>query len=150
MTTRQRAGAPTNRAMAAIVAAGLAAAVFAFSGTSASAESLTGKVEVTGVVMIASDLPKNATITGSVSATIYSNGSRSVSSSVVLKRTGNQATYSVMLPYDWTVASATGLSLDVGLTVTADTPDSPYATITQPIPMPANGKTTIVRLPASL
>jgi len=151
MTARLRASAPPNRAIAAIVTAGLAGAVlFGLSGTSARAESLTGKVEVTGVVTIASDIPKNATITASVSATIYSNGSRSVSSSFVLKRTGNQATYSVVLPYDWTIASASALSLDVGLSVTADTPDSPYASIIEPIPMPANGKTTIVRLPASL
>jgi hypothetical protein len=137
--------------MAAIVAAGFAgAALFGFSVTSAFAESLNGKVEVIGVVTIASEIPKNATITAYASASVYSNGSRSVSSSVVLKRTGNRATYSIVLPYDWTIASASGLSLDVGLSVTADTSESPYASITEPIPMPANGKTTIVRLPASL
>jgi hypothetical protein len=111
----------------------------------------TGTFKVQSTVALSANVPSSATVSATASAYFYDpvGGSHQAQISATVKRSGNKANVMLTLPYRWAVGQVTG-TVTVALSVHADAVGSPFATISGTIPLPAEGATTQVVLPASL
>ena len=110
----------------------------------------TGVIKLESVVAVSASVPASATISATGSAYFYdsSAGSHQASITAVVKRSGKTASVVLMLPYRWTVGT-TSNPVTVTLSVSANSSDSPRTEVSAMIPLPANGATTQVILPAA-
>lgn len=111
---------------------------------------LTGTVEVIAAITFSGNVPASAPISAEAGFFYDVTGaSQNGSVTASVKRSGKTATVTLHLPYRFTAPENPKL-LGVTLTVTAQTPLASYANISVELPIPANGATTIVKLPISI
>jgi hypothetical protein len=116
----------------------------------ATGATLTGTVEVVATIKLSNNVPANAPLSATAGFfydVVGVNQNGSVSASV--KHSGKTATVTLHLPYRFT-APETPKMLGVTLTVSAQAPLTPYASVSVEMPAPANGATTVVKLPVSM
>lgn len=116
----------------------------------AASTTLTGTIEVVATIDVSSDMPANMPLSVTT-GTYYDVAGASANGSVTVtaKHSGNKATVTLELPYRITAPSRPTL-FGVTLSVSAESAEHPYASASAQIPVPANGATTIVKLPAAI
>jgi hypothetical protein len=114
---------------------------------------LTGTLQFTSKITLASALPADQPITGIVSATAFDpKGTTSYQTlvSMTVTRKGNTASLSLSLPYHWSVsAKPTSISLTISAYAQMSV-GQPNTSVTVTIPTPLNGKVTTLDLPLRL
>lgn len=134
---------------------GLSAAVLAFAAATApvKAEPVTvrGTVKFVGTVTVSASIPESVPISGRVSVSFNgTGGSRLVTASATMTRTGRRAVMRVSLPYRFTIDQAPA-KITVVFGVNANPATGSVFTLTDAfLPMPANGAVTSVSLVAAL
>jgi len=106
-----------------------------------------GTIQVEATFKIDPSIPTNATINAFVTIEVDS-GASEVGFQPPVKRSGATGTVKVSLPYYFEVDSASA-KIAVQLVLSAFQ-RPPYVTLIQFIDLPADGKTTVVKFPASL
>lgn len=95
-------------------------------------------------------IPASQIIHAFPSAYLYDDGYRnSLGTEVTAKRSGDKATVDVSFSYIFT-AQKEGEPVTVEVDFSTQKPPYPFAELTKTIPLPANGTTTVVTLPATL
>jgi hypothetical protein len=110
-----------------------------------------GVLRFTGIVTLTADVPANALISGMVQLS-GGGGSRLISASATLKRSGKTATMTISVPYSWKLdgTSTPNNTLTVTFTAHTTSPIGLSAGAAVTMAWPANGKTTAVTIPAAL
>lgn len=109
-----------------------------------------GTIEVRGTVDILTGVPADAIITAEASAVAAgTTKTQQISASVTLKRSGNKAAATLSLPYTWALPNG-AVTVTVSFRVNADSQARPSSFTSVEIPLPADGATTTVAIPASI
>jgi hypothetical protein len=118
-------------------------------GASAGAATYTGTIEVVATIAISSNVAPKTPISATAqfySSAIPEDNSGSVVTNV--KYSGKTATVTLRLPYLITAPVKPSL-FGVSLQVTAQGAQPSSSSVSAKIPLPANGTTTVVKLPAT-
>jgi hypothetical protein len=107
-----------------------------------------GTFKFTGTIMIKSSLPANAIITAQIS--INGAGERFINKTAQIKHTGSTAVMTAVVPYAWELNSLAGLGSQVFITFSASAQGAAFTQVRVTVPMPADGATTTVAIPASI
>jgi hypothetical protein len=121
-------------------------------GAPAGAASTTfaGTIEIEATISIASNVPANTPI--SATAEFFSNGNAGGNTGTVttnVKYSGKTATVTLRLPY-FITGPVKPTVFGVSLQVTAQGTQASNASISAQFPLPANGATTVVKLPLTI
>jgi len=110
-----------------------------------------GTFTVKSTVVLSANAPVSAPLSATASAYFYDpvGGGHSASITAVVKRSGNAANVTLVLPYRWAVGRTTG-TVTVTFSIGASTLGSPRTQVSATIPLPADGAATQVVLPAAL
>jgi hypothetical protein len=140
-----------NRAVSGLVVAMLAIPALSSTATAASSTIRTGTVKVESTITLSANVPAMATLSATGAASLYdpAAGTYEASVTATVKRSGKKATVVLMLPYRWTVVGKSDV-VTVSLSIRANSAGSPSTEVSALIPLPANGATAQVVLPASL
>ena len=135
----------------------LASAFACWVGHAAMASSISrsGKIVLTGTVKIVSNIPQSVPLVGQAVVMMGAGTTGDVNQHVIrapvaLQRTGDTATGTVTLPYNWTYESGVNDSMQINFSVSVNLPSNPLARTAAIIAIPANGSVTTLTLPTSI
>jgi hypothetical protein len=128
----------------------LAATPVSANDAAATPTTVTGTIQVVGTITIGNSIPANATFFARAGAGAASNNVSGSTAQVT--RSGATATVTFAMPYVWTISNPNDL-VSVFFNVSASWPGGtafPFASASIDIPLPPNGSTRVVKLPAAI
>jgi len=109
-----------------------------------------GTIKIDAAIMVDKNVPSNTVITarGYVNENGTTSSHGASSSVTVTFKPGQTAHATIMLPYTWTATA--GATVRVSLLVSSNAQNLPNPEDSRVIPLPANGSTVTVDLPAAI